>query len=172
MVLNRTIYWGFRVGEKEIRVWIWCYKDYGLKTSPTKWNWKFLTSISLAAFSIKMVGNLRLLYPLLFIKGKVHLYTVFLYMKFNQICNFNHPLYSKLLMVVFSYMYISTLCVLYYHSHGWLHFQFLSGFKSNMVECFCPYIGFRYFVNIYISDSLNRPVSMRIFITSKNKDIK
>ncbi len=37
----------------------------------------------------------------------------------------------------------------------WLHFRF--GLKSNMVEwLFCFEIGFTYFMNNYISDSLNR----------------
>ncbi len=26
-------------------------------------------------------------------------------------------------MMVFCYMYIRTVCILYYHSHGWLHLE-------------------------------------------------
>ncbi len=56
-------------------------------------------------------------------KGIVHLNTIRLYMKFNQICNLNHPIYWKLFIPVLSYMYVSTCYCLYYHSYEWLNLE-------------------------------------------------
>ncbi len=57
-------------------------------------------------------------------KGIVHLNIIFSYMKVNKICNLDQsPCILKLFMLVFCYIYIRTFCILYYHSHGWLHIE-------------------------------------------------
>ncbi len=52
-------------GSEAMEETVWCV--HGLKTSPPEGNCKVLAPISLATFSIKRVGNLKLPYPLLFI---------------------------------------------------------------------------------------------------------
>ncbi len=125
-------------------------------------------------------------------KGLENLNIIFSYIKVNKICNLDHPVYQNSLCW-FSATCISehsVFCIITHmgdsilknlsqlsqngHLKGfvyniiiWLHFLF--GFKSNMAECFCSYIGFRCFWNNCISDCLNRPIKMRMFITSKNK---
>ncbi len=95
----------------------------------------------------------------LLLKGIVHLNIIFSYMKFNKICNLDHPVYWNYLCW-FSATCISeyfVFCIItqmgdsilktlsnlsqnghlkgfVYYITIWLHFLF--GFKSNMTQCF------------------------------------